>query len=230
MSTHSCHTAVPLVLVAGTMVLTAAACGGGGGSGSSPTSTSPAPATVTATTTQSTTTQSTTTQSTTAPATTAGTSAATSATPTARSTATGGTGGSTCTVRNLRIRYADDPGGGAAGSVYGTLTFTNSGSGTCTLRGYPGVSYVGGGNGTQVGQPASRTGDPVTTKTLRPGKSAKAQLRRTQPGNYGEQCGETKVDGLRVYPPGSTRAAFVAFPTTGCKSTSAPLLQVGPVR
>jgi len=62
------------------------------------------------------------------------------------------------------------------------------------------------------------------------GKSVKAALRRTQPGMYGDDCQQTKVDGFRVYPPESTGSAFVAFKTTGCKSTSVPLLQVGPVR
>lgn len=130
---------------------------------------------------------------------------------------------------DLRLRYADDEGGAGAGSVAGTLTFTNTGTAACTLTGFPGVSYVGGGNGKQVGQAATRTGDAVRTRTLAPGRSVTAAARRTQPGNYGAECQETEVDGFRVYPPESTESAFVAFKTTGCKSTSAPLLQVGPV-
>ena len=88
--------------------------------------------------------------------------------------------------------------------------------------GFPGVSYVGGGNGTQVGQAATRTDDAVKTRTLAPGKSAKAALRRTQPGNYGDDCRQTKVDGFRVYPPGSTESAFVAFTTTGLQEHERP--------
>ena len=135
-----------------------------------------------------------------------------------------------CATGSLTIRYADDRGGAGAGSVAGTLTFTNKGSASCTLRGFPGVSYVTGDAGTQVGQAASRTDDAVRTKTLAPGRSVTAGLRRGQPGSYGDDCQQTAVRGLRVYPPGSKEAAFVAFRTTGCKSTAAPLLEVGPVR
>jgi hypothetical protein len=133
-------------------------------------------------------------------------------------------------VAGLKIRYSDDAGGAGAGSVTGTLTFTNTGSASCTLAGFPGVSYVAGADRTQVGQPATRTGDAAKTRTLAPGKSVKAALRRSQAGFYGDSCHQTKVDGLRVYPPGSTGSAFVALKATGCKSTSAPLLQVSPVR
>ena len=154
----------------------------------------------------------------------------TAASSAAPSSTTSGSAAGVCAVGGLRIRYAVDVGGGGAGSVAGTLTFTNTGSAACTLRGFPGVSYVGGGNGTQVGQAATRTDDAVKTRTLAPGKGVTAALRRSQPGSYGSECQETKVDGFRVYPPDSTESAFVAFEATGCKSTSAPLLQVGPVR
>ena len=136
----------------------------------------------------------------------------------------------TCTDASLRVRYADDPGGAGAGSVTGTFTFTNTGDASCTLSGFPGVSYVTGSDGEQVGPPAGRTGDASSTRTLKPGGSARASLRRSQPGSYGSDCRETDVRGFRVYPPGSRGAVFVAFPTTGCRSTTAPLLQVGPVR
>jgi len=140
-----------------------------------------------------------------------------------------GTGGSRCALADLRIRYAVDQGAGAAGSVMGTLTFTNTGSVRCTLSGFPGVSFVGGGKGTQIGAPATRTDAAVRNRTLGPGKSVEAALRRTQPGSYGDDCQQALVDGFRVYPPDSTDSAFVAFKTTGCRSISAPLLQVGPV-
>ncbi|MGI3780773.1 MAG: DUF4232 domain-containing protein [Janthinobacterium lividum] len=209
MSLHSSHAALPLVLVAGGMVLTVAACGGVGDQ--SPTSTSPAVV------------------STSAPAPTTAVSASTPASSTSPSTSTAGSGSGGCAVGSLKITYTNDTGGGGAGSVSGALTFQNTGTASCTLAGFPGVSFVGGGNGTQVGQAATKTDGAVKTRTLRPGTSVKAALRRTQPGMYGDDCHQTKVDGFRVFPPGSTESAFVAFPTTGCKSASVPLLQVGPV-
>ncbi|GAA3549309.1 hypothetical protein GCM10022197_00150 [Microlunatus spumicola] len=217
MPVPSSPAALPLALVAGTMVVTVAACGGS--TAQAPTATSPAVATssVVAPTTS------------TAPA----TSAAASPTSGSSSTPSGSPGGSGsgsgCGVGSLKITYANDTGGGGAGSVAGALTFRNTGSTACTLSGFPGVSFVGGGNGTQVGQAATRTDGAVKERTLEPGKAVKAALRRTQPGNYGDDCGQTKVDGFRVFPPGSTESAFVAFPTTGCRSADVPLLQVGPV-
>ena len=205
--------ALPFALVAGSLVLTVAACGSDAGSSSTPTSSAAATASATAAT------------GTSGPAT-----PATSTSPTTSTSASAGSSGTGCTVGSLKITYADDAGGAGAGSVVGALTFTNTGSAACTLAGFPGVSYVGGGNGTQVGQAATRTDDAVKTKTLAPGARVEAALRRTQPRNYGDVCRQAEVDGFRVFPPGSTASAFVAFPTTGCKSPEAPLLQVSPVR
>lgn len=218
MTAQSTHAVLPLALVAGTMVLTVAACGGT--AGDAPTTTSSAAVSSSATA------PSTTTSAASAPA---SSSASAGASPSTSAMPGSSSGSGSCGVGSLKITYRNDTGGGGAGSVSGSLTFTNTGSGSCTLAGFPGVSFVGGGNGTQVGQAATRTDGAVKTRTLAPGKSVKASLRRTQPGNYGDDCRQTKVDGFRVFPPGSTESAFVAFPTTGCKNTEVPLLQVGPV-
>lgn len=210
---------LPLALVAGTVVLTVAACGGS--AAQIPSSTSPAGATTSAAAVN---TPSGSTTSASAGATASATTSSSS------SPASGsGTGGSRCAVGALRIRFANDFGGAGAGNVAGALTFKNTSSTPCTLAGFPGVSFVRGSRGTQVGAAATRTDAAVKTRTLAPGTSVKATLRRTQPGNYGDDCQRASVDGFRVYPPDSTESAFVAFKTTGCKSLAAPLLQVGPV-
>jgi hypothetical protein len=208
---------LPLALVAGTVVLTVAACGGSPGQSAPTTGSAGVTSSAAAAPTEGSSVGS-------APA------SPTAASSSSASTSGAGSTGSRCTVDDLRIRFANDRGGAGAGSVQGALTFTNTGSSTCTLAGFPGVSLVGGGNGTQVGAAATRTDEAVRTRTLAPGKSVAASLRRTQPGNYGDDCHQTKVDGFRVYPPDSTASTFVAFKTTGCKSAAAPLLQVGPVR
>lgn len=213
MSLSSSHAVLPLALVAGGMVLTVAACGGN--VDQAPTSSSPAVASTSATPA--------------APVTTAGSTTPSPTPPVSSASAAGGSGSGGCGVGSLKITYANDTGGGGAGSVSGALTFTNTGSTACTLTGFPGVSFVGGGTGTQVGQPATRTDGAVKTRTLAPGRSVKAALRRTQPGMYGDDCQQTEVDGFRVYPPSSTESALVAFRTTGCKNADVPLLQVGPV-
>lgn len=215
MTPHPSLTIRPLALLAAGLVLATAACGGS----SDPGGPTPEPTvTVTETAPAS------------SPADVPATSSPRVASPTASPTGAGAGGEGTCTADDLSVRYADDPGGAGAGSINGTFTFTNRSSQPCTLRGFPGVSYVAGSKGDQVGQAATRTDDEVVTKTLEAGGSGKASLRRSQPGNYGDACEETDVRGFRVYAPGDTGAVFVSFPTTGCKSAGAPLLQVGPVR
>ncbi|HEY8280859.1 MAG TPA: DUF4232 domain-containing protein [Leifsonia sp.] len=121
-------------------------------------------------------------------------------------------------------------GGGAAGSVAVTLVLTNTGAKACTLQGWPGVSFVGDGNGTQLGAAAEQdTTAPHPTVSLAPGGTATAPLRIAQALNYSSgTCSPQKPDGLRVYPPGSTTALFVSYTDmTACASKAVSLLTVG---
>ncbi len=118
---------------------------------------------------------------------------------------------------------------GAAGTVYYNLTLTNKGTATCTLYGYPGVSFVTGASGTQVGAAATRTPGTAAKLTLSPGQSAASPLGIVEAGNYGSRCQITPVDGLRVYPPGQTAALFVPHTAQGCANSSAQVLEVGPL-
>jgi hypothetical protein len=196
--------ALPLALVAGTMVLTVAACGGAAGS-------SPTPSSAASTTS--------------AAASSASSVPSTPAATPRASTTTTSAAGTGCAVGDLRIRYADDKGGAGAGSVTGTLTFTNTGSAACTLAGFPGVSYVGGGNGTQVGAAADRTASPTPKTVLEPGDKVRSAIVETSTGPYSKsQCRPTAVDGFRVYVPDETRSIFVAHPTTGCANATIHLL------
>ncbi len=124
---------------------------------------------------------------------------------------------SRCTDRELDVGLATPAGGGAAGSAYVLLTFTNSGRATCTLDGHPGVSFVGKGNGTQLGTSADRYGK-VTKVTLQPGARTTAQVRVVRAGNFGvKQCAPTTADGFRVYPPGSRASVYVPYKTRACQ-------------
>jgi hypothetical protein len=134
--------------------------------------------------------------------------AVTTAAPSTPTSAPAGAGG--CPTSQLRVALGTSQ--GAAGSVFVPLVFTNAGGTSCTLTGYPGVSYVTGDTGQQVGQPASRDAGSVTTVRLAPNASASSTLREVNPANFPpEQCLPTAVRGLRVYPPGQTAAAFVAL-------------------
>jgi hypothetical protein len=168
-----------------------------------------------------------------APASTAPSAPATDGTtpmPTATTGTGTGSGGTAtaCTTTNLRATAG--PSDGTAGSVYVKIVLTNAGGASCTLQGWPGVSFVGNGNGSQIGKAAAfdRTSAHPTV-TLAPSKTASAQLRIVQAGNYdAAQCKPTTADGFRVYPPGQTASLFVKDAgVAACASTSVSLLTVG---
>ena len=111
-------------------------------------------------------------------------------------------------------------GEGAAGSAYRTLVLTNTGARTCELTGFPGVSYVTGDQGQQVGPAAAMAGERGGPVRLDVGGSAGAQVRFVNVGNYDPAaCVPTPVRGVRVYPPGDTASLYVPLETTGCAGT-----------
>ena len=123
-----------------------------------------------------------------------------------------------CTAADLRVTLG--AAGGAAGSVYRPLVFTNAGGRACELRGFPGVSYVAGDDGHQVGPAAQMSGERGVQVTIPPGGSAAADLQLVQVRNFDPAaCRPTPVLGLRVYPPGDTAALFVPAAGTGCAGT-----------
>jgi hypothetical protein len=112
------------------------------------------------------------------------------------------------------------PAEGAAGSVIRTLLLTNTGGRTCELTGFPGVSYVAGDDGHQVGPAAAMSGERGGPVRLAPGAAAGAMLKLVDVANYdAAQCRPTPVRGLRVYPPGDTASLFVPADGTGCAGT-----------
>lgn len=137
-----------------------------------------------------------------------------------------------CTAAQLSLLVRPAEGGGAAGSAYTEVVLTNSSDDTCTTGGFGGVSYVGGGDGSQIGAPARRVDeDQVETLTLAPGQAAVQLLRESHAENYSRaDCDPVAVDGLRIYPPNETHSLYAAHPTTGCANRSIELLSVQPYR
>lgn len=208
------HTARPIIIGAVALAAVGVLAGCASGGSSDATATATATRTVTATPT-----------------------ATTPASPSSAPSATGGTGsaGGTGGSASGRCATADLAGsiapgsGGAAGSVIVHLVLTNTGSTTCTLQGWPGVSFVGGGTGTQIGAAATQEqGSPNPSVTLTPGRAAVAPLKIGQAGNYSAaDCDATTPDGFRVYPPGSKESLFVKDTDyRACGNTSATLLAV----
>jgi uncharacterized protein DUF4232 len=126
-----------------------------------------------------------------------------------------------CTTAELRGSLGTGDAG--AGSVFRPLLLTNTGTRTCELVGFPGVSYVAGDDGHQVGPAAEMDGPRTAQVNLAPGKAASAQLRLVNVRNFDEAaCRPVAVRGVRVYPPGDTASLFVPFDGgEGC-STNPP--------
>jgi hypothetical protein len=123
-----------------------------------------------------------------------------------------------CTTGELAASLGED--GAAAGSVYRPLIFTNISSHTCELRGFPGVSYVAGDDGHQVGPAAAMSGERGGQVPIPPGGTAQAQLQLVAVQNYDPaDCHPVPIRGLRVYPPGDTASVFVSMEGTGCSTT-----------
>ena len=134
-----------------------------------------------------------------------------------------------CSSGQLEAALGEGSGAGA-GHVNPVLILTNTGDTPCTVSGFPGVSFVGGGTGAQVGAPAVRdtSGADVAVVTLDPGDAAHSELDITVAANYDPaSCEPQDADGLRVYPPDQTEALFVrADGYTACRSDDIELIQV----
>jgi hypothetical protein len=175
----------------------------------------------------------------------AGTAPAGGATP-GKTSAAGGTAAGTgpaasgtaglalCQPSSLQVTVNASQAGGAAGSTYLPVDFTNTSSSPCGLYGYPGMSFVtaGDGTGSQIGAAAQQ--NPSFGKVpvrLAAGGAAHAWLQVTEAGNYpSATCQPVTAHWLRVYAPGETRALYVSHAFDACSSDSAPLLTVMPVR
>lgn len=115
------------------------------------------------------------------------------------------------------VKLSLGKGDAAAGTVYRKLIITNVSGHQCTIQGFPGVSYVTGADGHQVGEAAFRDGVKGELVLLNNGESASADMGFVNVRNYDEQiCKPTETRGLRVYLPQETTANFLAFPGLGC--------------
>lgn len=120
-----------------------------------------------------------------------------------------------CKAADLQLSHGF--GEGAAGHVYEPLRFTNISGHPCFIGGFPGVSYVTGTNGQQVGAPAVRDGNLGPAVTLAPNDVASVLVVMTDVGVFDPAvCQPTPTKGLRVYPPDETAAMFLAQDGTGC--------------
>jgi hypothetical protein len=120
---------------------------------------------------------------------------------------------------------------GTAGSSYIVLDFTNLGTVSCTLYGYPGVSLAGGKPVTQIGLAATESDtSPRQLVTLAPGAVGNALLRITDADNFPPgRCHPVTSTFLQIYPPNQTVPIYLGFRSRAC-AKPVRLLTIGVVQ
>ena len=137
-----------------------------------------------------------------------------------------------CPSSGLQVTLGQ--GNGAAGSTYYPLDFSNNSGASCTLFGYPGVSFVTGIGGSQIGSAASRNPAlPSELVTIPPGGVAHATLQVVNAENFAASaCHMVTAHWLKVYPPNQTAPLYVSFTAHACsgKTKLVHILAVEAVR
>jgi hypothetical protein len=142
---------------------------------------------------------------------------------------------SQCPASALHVSVNRTRGGAAAGTDYVALDFANISTHSCVLFGFPGVSWVSGHPGRQLGDAASRvTSYPPVNVTVAAGSVAHAWLGIADAGNFpASVCHPVTAHWLRVYPPDQYASQYVPFSAQVCSAKitggSTPL-SVMPVR
>lgn len=135
-----------------------------------------------------------------------------------------------CSTAALRVTLGSKE-GAAAGHFYRTLDFTNISGTSCTLYGYPGVSFVTAIGGNQIGAAASRSPASKLLVVLAPGKKAHAVLDLLDVLNFpASKCAATDAHWIKVYPPDQFSASYVAWTAKVCSNSSTVYLSVAPIR
>jgi hypothetical protein len=116
-----------------------------------------------------------------------------------------------CAAKNLTTDVTQKDSG--AGHSNYEISFTNTSGQACTLVGYPGVSAVGHGDGTQLGNAATRSGDRGEATVIKPHGHAVTELEAVNVGKdggpLGKECKAEKADGWRIYAPNTRLADYV---------------------
>jgi len=135
-----------------------------------------------------------------------------------------------CSTAALRVTLGSQQ-GAAAGHFYRTLDFTNISGASCTLYGYPGVSFVTAIGGSQIGAAASRSPDSKRLIVLAPGQKAHAVLDLLDVLNFpSSDCAATNAHWIKVYPPNQFSASYVPWTAMVCSKPNPVYLSVAPVR
>ena len=142
---------------------------------------------------------------------------ATSAPATTPATTPAAAGPAPCPTRYLGVKAGLSQ--GTAGSTYQVIDFKNISNVSCTLYGYPGVSFASTGtSGGQIGLSAKENPTPPRELvTLAPGATANALLRIADAGNFPPAtCGMVTAHWLVIYPPNQTTPVYLSYTSATC--------------
>ncbi len=149
-----------------------------------------------------------------------------SSTPTTTPSSSTPAGPPTCQPSALHVKLGLSQ--GTAGSVYQVIDFTNTSGSDCSMFGYPGVSFVTGPGGSQIGAPATR--NPASSPkpiTLAPGQVVNSVLQVVDAGNYpAKDCLPVTVHWLKIYPPGDFSPLYLHYTTQACSKAGKSILTV----
>jgi hypothetical protein len=165
---------------------------------------------------------------------TAGSQPAASPSPPASSQpAEGQPAASDCPASAIKVSLDTGAAGVAAGSSYVPLEIRNASARSCTLPGYPQVSFASGLTGPAIGGPAAleqqSTARPLV---LTPGQLAHAWLQIGDAANYpAGSCKPVTAQGLRIVFGSATPGSFISRDITVCGAAvhGTTLLAVYPV-
>jgi hypothetical protein len=151
--------------------------------------------------------------------------------PAAPAAAPAATATKSCAASGLVVWAGEEPGGGAAGSVFYRIELTNLSTATCTIKGFPKVNAVSL-KGARIGAFATHeSGKKPKLVTLAPGQTAAATLRIVDALNFpADKCKATTAAGLRVTIPGGTGNKIAPLVFETCKRSVTKTLSVGAVR
>jgi hypothetical protein len=149
--------------------------------------------------------------------------------PAATATPAGGGDALRCHTGGLTVALNPSAGGGAAGSVFEVLTFTNTSGHGCRMYGFPGMLPTTAAGMWITDVTVARTDEKPALVPLAPGGAAYALVRWSHvDGGYTGAACQPGASGLVVTPPDETTQATVHFPSPD-RICGDGTLTVGPV-
>lgn len=130
-----------------------------------------------------------------------------------------------CTFTNLSmsVGLAD----GTAGTIYQHMVFTNKGTTSCTIAGYPAAFLLDASNAVLGSGAVPMTTFTPSVITLNPGAKAYTAVGFPEAGNFPTGGCTANATTIRIYLPGSTSYLDAALAKPNCPGFSATAVVAG---